>query len=318
MVTPELMVAMSKVGFMAPDGRSKTFDARANGFGRGEGCGVVVLKRLADAIADGDRVLAVMRGSAVNQDGHSTLLAAPNGLAQQRAADRRRWRTRSSTPARIGFVETHGTGTALGDPIEVEAIADVVGRCEPGAGPCCLGAVKANIGHLEAAAGVVGLIKSVLVLRHERGAAAGRTSRSSTPTSRSRAPASTVPTALTPWPAGRAPRCAGVSSFGVGGTNAHVVLEEAPMLPGATARAPTSSSDPAALGAQPGGAARARRSAGSTFSRETPSSVADALLHRRRAAQRTSTTGSRWSGARRTNSRVRLGEWLTCRARVRG
>ena len=137
MITPELMVSMSKVGFMAPDGRCKTFDERADGFGRGEGCGIVVLKRLSDAIADGDRVLAVIRGSAVNQDGHSTLLAAPNGPAQE-ALIREALASAQLEPGRIGFVEAHGTGTALGDPIEVEAIAATIGQPSPGAGPCCL------------------------------------------------------------------------------------------------------------------------------------------------------------------------------------
>ena len=134
MLTPELMVSLSKVGFMAPDGRCKTFDASADGFGRGEGCGVVVLKRLADAIADGDRVLAVIRGSAVNQDGHSTVLAAPNGLAQQ-ALIAEALANAQLEPGRIGYVETHGTGTALGDPIEVEAIAATLGRPAARRGP---------------------------------------------------------------------------------------------------------------------------------------------------------------------------------------
>ncbi|MGC3998939.1 MAG: SDR family NAD(P)-dependent oxidoreductase [Anaeromyxobacter sp.] len=227
-VGPELMVSMSKVGFMAPDGRSKTFDARADGFGRGEGCGVVVLKRLADAVADGDRILAVVRGSAVNQDGHSTLLAAPNGLAQ-RAMLAEALASAQLAPDRVGFVETHGTGTALGDPIEVEAIAEVVGRA-PAAGPCWLGAAKSSIGHLEAAAGVVGLIKAVQVLRHRAVPGQVHFSRLN-PHIHLDGTRLAIPTALTPWPDGAQPRCAGVSSFGVGGTNAHVVLEEAPRLP---------------------------------------------------------------------------------------
>ena len=228
MVTPDLMVSLSKVGFMAPDGRCKTFDARADGFGRGEGCGVVVLKRLADAVADGDRVLAVVRGSAVNQDGHSTLLAAPNGLAQQ-ALIAEALSNAQLDPGRVGFVETHGTGTALGDPIEVEAIAATVGRPAAGAGPCYLGAAKANLGHLEAAAGVIGLVKTVLVLRHEAIPKQVHFTRLNPHISLDGTRLA-VPTALTPWPRAARPRCAGVSSFGVGGTNAHVVVEEAPRL----------------------------------------------------------------------------------------
>jgi acyl transferase domain-containing protein/NADPH:quinone reductase-like Zn-dependent oxidoreductase len=229
MVSPELMISLSKVGFMAPDGRSKTFDARADGFGRGEGCGVVVMKRLADAVSDGDRVLAVIRGSAVNQDGHSTLLAAPNGLAQ-RAMIAEAIGNAQIEPSRIGYVETHGTGTALGDPIEVEALASVVGQPAPGRGPCYLGAAKANVGHLEAAAGVTGLIKAVLVLRHEAIPRQVHFTRLN-PHISLEGTRLAVPTELVPWRTADLPRCAGVSAFGVGGTNAHVVLEEAPRLP---------------------------------------------------------------------------------------
>ena len=228
MVTPDLMVSLSKVGFMAPDGRCKTFDDSADGFGRGEGCGVIVLKRLSDAIADGDRVLALVRGSAVNQDGHSTLLAAPNGLAQQDLI-REALASAALEPGRIGFVEAHGTGTPLGDPIEVEALAATVGRAGLG-GTCWLGAAKANLAHMEAAAGVAGVIKTVLAMRHEAippqihfKSLNKHLSQEGTRLA--------VPTALTPWPRGALARCAGTSGFGVGGTNAHVVLEEAPRLP---------------------------------------------------------------------------------------
>lgn len=227
-ITPELMVSMSKVGFMAIDGRCKTFDAEANGFGRGEGCGLVVLKRLSDAVADGDRVLAVVRGSAVNQDGHSTLLAAPHGPAQE-ALIREALDSAQLEAARIGYVEAHGTGTALGDPIEVEAIATVLGRV-PGASPCLLGSAKANIGHLEAAAGVTGLIKTVLALRHEAVPPQVHFKHLSPHISLAGTRLK-IPTALTPWPPSGSPRCAAVSSFGVGGTNAHVIIEEAPRLP---------------------------------------------------------------------------------------
>jgi acyl transferase domain-containing protein/NADPH-dependent curcumin reductase CurA/acyl carrier protein len=229
MISPELMVSLSKVGFMAPDGRCKTFDESADGFGRGEGCGVVVLKRLADAVADGDRVLGVLRGSAVNSDGHSTLLAAPNGLAQQ-AMVREALDNAQLEPHRIGFVEAHGTGTALGDPIEVEALAATVGQPAPGAGTCYIGAAKANIGHLEAGAGVVGLIKTVLALQHEAIPPQPNFTRLSHHISLAGTRLA-VPTALTPWPRGAQARCAAVSSFGVGGTNAHVIVEEAPAMP---------------------------------------------------------------------------------------
>jgi len=228
MVTPDLMVSLSKVGFMAPDGRCKTFDDSADGFGRGEGCGVIVLKRLSDAIADGDRVLALVRGSAVNQDGHSTLLAAPNGLAQQDLI-REALASAALEPGRIGFVEAHGTGTPLGDPIEVEALAATVGRAGLG-GTCWLGAAKANLAHMEAAAGVAGVIKTVLAMRHE--AIPPQIHFKSLNKHLSlEGTRLAVPTVLTPWPRGALARCAGTSGFGVGGTNAHVVLEEAPRLP---------------------------------------------------------------------------------------
>ncbi len=230
-ISPELLVSMSKVGFMAPDGRCKAFDAMADGFGRGEGCSIVVLKRLSDAIADRDRILAVIRGSAVNQDGHSTLLAAPNGPAQEMLI-RDALALAQLEPERVGFVETHGTGTALGDPIEVEALAATLGREAAGAGPCLLGSVKANLGHLEAAAGATGLIKAVLALRHA--AVPGQPNfHTLNPHIRLAGTRLAVPTTLTPWTAGAAPRCAAVSSFGVGGTNAFVLLEEAPQLPAA-------------------------------------------------------------------------------------
>lgn len=227
MVTPELFVAMTKVGFMAADGRCKTFDARADGFGRGEGCGVVALKRLSDAIAAGDRIHAVIRGSAVNQDGRSSVLTAPNGQAQK-SMIREALEAAAIGPERISFVEAHGTGTALGDPIEMEAIAETLGRA-PG-GPCFVGSAKANIGHLEAAAGVVGLIKAALVLRYKAvppqpgfGVLSPHISLEGTRLQ--------IPTAMTPLAGGHAPVCAAVSSFGIGGTNVHVVLEAAPDLP---------------------------------------------------------------------------------------
>lgn len=232
-LTPDLMIAMSKVGFMSPDGSCKTFEAAADGFGRGEGCGIVVLRRLSDAVADGDRVLAVIRGSAVNQDGHSTVLAAPSGPAQ-RALIAEALEGAQVAPSRVSFVEAHGTGTELGDPIEVEAIAAIVGKPVPEAGPCYLGSVKANLGHLEAAAGVVGLIKVVLALLHDAVPGQPNFTRLS-PHLDLGSTRLTVPVALTPWPRRATPRCAAVSSFGVGGTNAHIVLEEAPEVVAADA-----------------------------------------------------------------------------------
>src|SRR5205823_2021952 len=161
MLSPHLTIALSKAGMLAPDGRCKVFDASADGYARGEGCGTVVLKRLSDAERDGDRIHAVVRGSAVRQDGRTSGLSAPSGTAQQDVI-RAALEDAGVDPSEIGYVEAHGTGTELGDPIEVGALAAVLGR---GGGEACrIGSVKANIGHLEAAAGIAGFIKAALAL----------------------------------------------------------------------------------------------------------------------------------------------------------
>ena len=276
MITPELMISMSKLGFMAPDGRCKTFDDLADGFGRGEGCAVVVLKRLSDAIADRDRILAVIRGSAVNQDGHSTLLAAPNGPAQE-ALIREALVCAQVKPERIGFVEAHGTGTALGDPIEIEAIAATIGRPSPGTGVCLLGSAKANLGHLEAAAGVTGLVKAVLALRHEAVPPQVNFSKLNSRTSLAGTRLS-VPKCLVPWPAGTLPRCAAISSFGVGGTNANVIVEEAPKLAAPPAEEGLNASYLLPLSAHNSAALQALVQSWICFLAETSSTAAD-LCH---------------------------------------
>ena len=227
MLTPAVSIGLSKWGFLAPDGRCKTFDARANGFVRGEGCGVVVLKRLSDALADGDVIHGLVRGSAVNQDGRTSVLTAPSGLAQQ-AVVRAALENGAVAPDQISYVEAHGTGTALGDPIEVEALAEVFGERAPDR-HIVLGAVKTNIGHLEAAAGVAGLIKILLAMRHEA-IPPNLHFTALNPNIDCAADIFEIPTALRPWRRGEAPRIAGVSSFGFGGTNAHVVVEEAPLV----------------------------------------------------------------------------------------
>jgi phthiocerol/phenolphthiocerol synthesis type-I polyketide synthase D len=226
---PETQLALGKWGMLSPRGKCNAFDTQADGFVRGEGAGVVVLKRLTDAVRDGDRVLAVVRGSAVNQDGRSNGLTAPNAPAQ-RDVIARALRSADVTAASVNFVETHGTGTPLGDPIEFDALAAVYGR---GDVPCALGAVKSNFGHLEAAAGVTGLIKAVLALRHSR-IPPNLNFSEWNPAIDPSATRFFIPTASVPWPAGDGPRRAAVSSFGMGGTNAHVVLEQGP-TPGATA-----------------------------------------------------------------------------------
>ena len=220
---PETQIAMSKWGMLSPRGRCHSFDAGADGFVRGEGAGVVVLKRLTDAIRDGDQVLAVVRGSAVNQDGRSNGLTAPNSIAQ-RDVITRALRSADVAGNSVNFIESHGTGTALGDPIEFEALADTYGR---GATPCALGAVKTNIGHLEAAAGIAGFIKATLAL--QRGQIPPNLNFSQWNPAIDPSPTRLfVPTDLVPWPDSEDPRRAAVSSFGLGGTNAHVVLEQGP------------------------------------------------------------------------------------------
>jgi len=225
-LSPAIAINFTKAGAMAPDGRCKAFDARANGYVRSEGAGVVVLKPLSKALADGDPIYAVIRGSAVNQDGRSNGLMAPNPLAQE-AVLREAYRQAAVSPGKVQYVEAHGTGTLLGDPIEAKALGAVLGVERPPGRPCALGSVKTNLGHLEAAAGISGLIKVALALRH----------REIPPSLHFEKPNPYIPfdelplrvqTKLSPWPARSGPALAGVSSFGFGGTNAHVVLEEAP------------------------------------------------------------------------------------------
>jgi acyl transferase domain-containing protein/acyl-CoA synthetase (AMP-forming)/AMP-acid ligase II/acyl carrier protein len=237
-LSPTLTLAFSQARMMAADGRCKTFDARADGYVRSEGCGVVVLKRLSDARADRDRVLAVIRGSAVNQDGRSNGLTAPNGSAQE-AVIRAALRSAGLSPVEVSYVEAHGTGTALGDPIEVGALAAVLDEGRRDDEPYVVGSVKTNIGHLEAAAGIAGLIKVVLALAHGE-IPPHLHLRRLNPHIRANNGRPVIATTRTPWPRPGGRRFAGVSSFGFGGTNAHVVLGEAPAPPppGVTAERP--------------------------------------------------------------------------------
>ncbi|WP_063772326.1 type I polyketide synthase [Skermanella aerolata] len=236
MYRPETVIAMCKGGFLAPDGRSKSFDARADGYGRGEGAGVVVLKKAADAIRDGDEIYALIRGTGVNQDGRTDGITVPNPASQE-ALIRQVCVEAAIDPRDIRYVEAHGTGTAVGDPLEAAALGAVLGQ---GRGPgdrCVVGSVKANIGHLEAAAGIAGLIKAALCLKH--GAIP--------PVANLETPNPDIPfdelglklaVALEPMPAGKGPALAAVNSFGYGGTNAHALLQEAPCRQAGDAVAP--------------------------------------------------------------------------------
>lgn len=221
---PESALAVSRFGVLSPDARCYTFDARANGYVRGEGGGMVVLKTLSRAIADGDPIYAVIRGSAVNNDGASNGLTAPSRAAQE-AVLGDAYRRAGVPPGEVQYVEAHGTGTPLGDPIEAHALGAVLGAGRAAAEPLWVGSAKTNIGHLESAAGMVGLIKVALAIQH----------RMIPPslhfvTPNPHAPLAdlglAVPTAACPWPAPAKPLLAGVSAFGFGGTNSHVVLQQ--------------------------------------------------------------------------------------------
>ena len=229
LLAPQNSIAFSRAKMMAPDGRCKTFDAAADGYVRGEGCGVVVLKRLSDAVADGDRILALIRGTAINQDGPSGGLTVPNGPSQQTVL--RQALSHAGVEAhQVSYIEAHGTGTALGDPIEVEALGAVFGKGRSADQPLHIGSVKTNIGHLESAAGIAGLIKVVLALQHQQLPPHLHFNQPNPYVNWDQLPIQVV-TQLMAWEAIDQRRIAGVSSFGFSGTNAHVVLEEAPSSP---------------------------------------------------------------------------------------
>ncbi|MGC4925301.1 amino acid adenylation domain-containing protein [Streptomyces sp. DT117] len=225
-LAPQYTIAETKGGFLSPEGRSRTFDAAADGYVRAEGVGLVALKRLEDAVRDGDRIHAVILGSGVNQDGHTNGITVPNPDAQV-SLIRRVCAEAGIAPGELQYMEAHGTSTPVGDPIEAGALARAlaVGR-KPGA-RAYVGSVKTNIGHTEAAAGIAGLIKTVLSLQHLHIPPHINLERLNPAIDQATLPYE-IPTRPTPWPEHDGPARAGVNSFGFGGTNAHVVLEEAP------------------------------------------------------------------------------------------
>ncbi|MBI2374775.1 MAG: SDR family NAD(P)-dependent oxidoreductase [Deltaproteobacteria bacterium] len=226
-LSPVGAVVLSRAHMMSPDGKCKAFDADANGFVRGEGCALIVLKRLSDALRAGDRVRAVIRGSAVNQDGRSAGITAPNGQAQE-AVIRAALSSSRVESGSLSYVEAHGTGTVLGDPIEAHALAAVFGTGRSKRSPLVIGSVKTNLGHLEAAAGIAGLVKTVLAL--ENGwIPANLHFRRLNPHIDLGESAIEVAANGRAWPRASEPRRAGVSSFGFSGTNVHLILEEAPL-----------------------------------------------------------------------------------------
>lgn len=229
MLSPYGFVLMSKFRALAADGRCKTFDATADGYARGEGAGLVVLKRLRDAASARDAILAVIRGSAVNHDGRSSGLTVPNPDAQQDVI-RRALAQAGLAPKDVGYVEAHGTGTSLGDPIELRALDTVLRESRDPAAPLLVGSVKTNIGHLEAAAGIAGLLKVILALQHGE-IPPHLNLATPNPKIPWRRLHLKVPTAVVPWPPGSRPRIAGVSSFGASGTNAHMLVGEPDPVP---------------------------------------------------------------------------------------
>src|SRR5687767_7155709 len=229
MITPGGFIGFSQASMLSPDGKCKAFDASANGFVRGEGAGMVLLKRLSQAIADGDPIHGVIIGTALNQDGHTNGISLPSPEAQARLV-REACLDAGIAPSRIGFVEAHGTGTAVGDPIEAHALSDALCADRPTTFPLLIGSVKTNLGHLETAAGIAGLVKAVLVLKHGQVPASLHFA---TPNPNIDFPGLKlrVNSTLEPFPETNGTRIVGVNSFGFGGANAHIIIEEAPPRP---------------------------------------------------------------------------------------
>ena len=231
-LSPEVTIILSQGGLLSARGRCHTFDENADGYVRSEGCGVVVLKRLSDALRDGDHIRALLRGSAVNQDGGTNGLTAPSATAQQ-AVIRDALANAEVAPGQISYVEAHGSGTRLGDIIEFRALKAVLLAGREPDHRCAISSIKTNIGHTEAAAGIAGLIKVVLCLENEGIPGHLHLSKLNRYIKLENTPLF-VPAGLQSWPRGVQRRFAGVSSFGIGGTNAHVICEEAPLLPAPT------------------------------------------------------------------------------------
>jgi acyl transferase domain-containing protein/acyl carrier protein/SAM-dependent methyltransferase len=226
-ITPDGFIGFSQAGMLSPDGKCKAFDAAANGFVRAEGAGVVLLKLLSQAIADGDPIQGVILGTALNQDGHTNGISLPSPEAQAQLV-RDACADAGISPSQVGFVEAHGTGTAVGDPIEATALAEALCVDRSPDAPLAIGSVKTNMGHLETAAGVVGLVKGLLVLKHRQIPASLHFT---TPSEHIDFAALKlrVPTTLESFPESDGPRLVGVNSFGFGGANAHVILAEPPV-----------------------------------------------------------------------------------------
>ncbi|EJQ37437.1 hypothetical protein IEE_05223 [Bacillus cereus BAG5X1-1] len=226
LLSPHTFASLCELRALSKDGRCKTFDASGDGYGRGEGVGVVVLKRLSDAIRDKDPILAVIRGTGVNQDGPGSGLTVPNGVAQKELI-KKTLKECNILPNEISYFEAHGTGTALGDPIEVQSLVEVFGNDNERKKPLIIGSVKSNIGHLEGAAGISSLIKVILCSQNKKIPPNLHLNTINPRLSLEKIPA-TIPTELIPWETEEKPRISGINSFGFSGTNAHVIVSEAP------------------------------------------------------------------------------------------
>src|SRR6185437_13060294 len=226
LLLPDWYVGFSRLGMLSPSGRCRAFDAGANGFVRGEGVGMVVLKPLSRALADGDRIYAVIRGTVLNQDGRTPGMTVPRQEAQE-ALLRQAYQQAGISPTQVQYIEAHGTGTLAGVPIEAQALGHVLAANRPADRPCVIGSVKTNIGHLEAGSGIAGLIKAALALHHRR-IPGNLHFDQPNPAIDFEQLRLRVPLRCEPWPEHDGPATAGVNSFGYGGTNAHVVLQEAP------------------------------------------------------------------------------------------
>jgi acyl transferase domain-containing protein/NADPH:quinone reductase-like Zn-dependent oxidoreductase/thioesterase domain-containing protein/acyl carrier protein len=222
-LTPETTIAFAKARMLSPDGVCRPFDAGANGYVRGEGCGLVLLKRLADAKRDGDAILAVLRATSVNQDGRTSGISAPNSQSQI-ACIHAALQQAGLSPGDIGYIEAHGTGTPLGDPIEMQALCEIFREAGDGFRPCYVSSVKANVGHMETVSGAAGLIKVVLMMQHEQ-IARQANFESLNPHINLDGTRLLIPQENIDWRRGVNPRIAGVSSFGFGGTNTHLIVE---------------------------------------------------------------------------------------------
>src|SRR4051812_411957 len=225
-LTPETTIAFSKARMLSPEGVCRPFDSRANGYVRGEGCGIVLLKRLADAERDGDNILAIVRATSVNQDGRTSGISAPNSQSQM-ACIRQALKQASFSPEDIDYIEAHGTGTPLGDPIEMMALTQIFAGDGEQSRPVYVSSVKANVGHMETVSGVAGLIKVVLMMQREK-IVRQTHFESLNPHIKLDGSRLVIPTADTPWPRKNGRRTAGISSFGFGGTNTHLIVESSP------------------------------------------------------------------------------------------